>query len=585
MSKPIKKPTVVTSIEKKKSDLKNKEKEKGTPLVAKVAPLAKAIPVVPVTPASDPNTVVLHKPSRTDTKQVGHVPLAKVLGMLRYAARHGDYVFVYSAASALVDNQCAQCLRRELVEFMLSSGFFLWYPMQMIPVLQVAAADLPSYFANVVFEASTCDFFNFPDVCTRRACDVQYNFARDLSITVNDCALNEKISQLYTNPIRGVEVENIPELQARAITFAYSVIVGINGCESSSFELSWLDVALRNAFFLSRFGLDKLLAIFDLLCLHYTFCHPYAEMIPKVRILHAKLAEGKPNAFFWNRGIRLIVVFLIFFFFFKCTYNARILPSHAVIPTARVHFVARYEAFLTPTNSEYLFARFGNLKCNLFRGYLHSMINGVPHVPLHTIAPPPFERNFVKSVNALWRGKYTNVTMERLTHFLVCRLNRALPFKFDDDSKAIVWGPIFPVEKEAISSRIAFWMDKFAALKIERRVMECIRLYFAENFSNTYGGFAYIIIKLGAVVRNLTDAQWESTPVKLFAALCATHIVDIGLTRDHFYEVVDGVGPPKLLCAAMWMPVVVVAEKYGVHKQLESLAIDNAFYEKHKSFL
>ena len=534
----------------------------------------------PIAPAAE-SEAVLYKPLPSDTKQINQVSLSKTLAMLRYAARHGDYVFVHSAASALVDHQCVQTLRREMVKFMLSSGFLLWYPMQMLPALQIAAADLPSFFANICFDVSTTDFFNFIDVCTRRACDAQFNFARDLQITVNDCALNEKISELYATPIRGVEEKHVSEIQARAITFAYALIIGVNSCESSSFDLSWLDVALRNAFFLTRFSLTNVFSIFELLCVHYTFLRPYAELVPKVRILHGKLIEGQSTpGFFWCRATRLVVVFLIFFFFFKCTYAQRALPTHAVIPTKRQPMNTRYEPFLSPTHAEYRFARFGNLKCNLFRGYVFTIAEGVPHVPLRTIAPPEFDRTFLRSINVMWRAKYTNVTIERHTHLLVSRLNKALPLRVDDAQKALVFGPIFQSETEAYGAKLLFWMNKLEALHITSRVAECVRLYLADNFANKYGGMAFINVPLSACVRNLSDAQWDTTFVRLFASLCATHICDIGLTRDMFYEV-DG----RLLCAAMWMPVVVVATRFSVTQQLESLGIDDAFYEANKKYL
>lgn len=586
----------------KKTDqlLKQKESDVSSPAAAVVIPSVltnqtkQAVPNVPVVPvfssvvtvptvpmvATAPaglvsaHAEVLYKPTRADTKQVGHIPLNKMLKMLRYAARHGDYTHVYSIASVMVDNECVQCLRRELVEFMLGSGFMLWYPMHALSVLQVPATELASYFANVCFDASTSDFFMFPDLCTRRACDVYYNFARDLSITLNDAALNEAICALYADH------DNAGELQARGITFAYALIAGINGCDSSAFDLSWLDVALRNAFFLSKFNVDNMFAIFQHLCTHYKFCEPYLELLPKIRVLYDKLNEGKPCTFHWNRGCRLIITFLIFFFFFKCAYEPRVLPSHAVIPTSKIPFVSKYDMFIAPAVHDYIFARFGNLKCNMFRGYLFGMIAGVPRVPLQTIAFPPFERNFLKSVNALWRSKYTNVTVCTTDHFLVSRLKRDLPVKAGESQKTIVIGPVFPTETDAIAHKIKFWMDKFAALKIVGKTLECVRLYFADNFANNYGGMMFIHVPLGAAIERVSEEAWGSTFVRLFAALCASYIVDIGLSRSMFYFV-DG----KIFCAAMWMPVVVAVQRYTVEQQLVFLGIDAEFYEKQKKYI
>lgn len=552
----------------------------STPPVASLTVKSMSPGTAPAVPLPLPNAqaemsgAMLYKPNRNDTKQVGHVPLPRLLKMLRYAARHGDYAHVYSVGLVMVDAGCVQCLRRELVEFMLGSGFLLWYPMQALSVLQVLPADLPSYFANVCFDASTSDFFNFIDLCTRRACDVNYNFSRDLSITLNDAALGEAISALYASH------ECAPELQARGITFAYALVAGINSSESSAFDMSWLDVALRNAFFLSKFGLPKLFCIFELLCTHYKFCEPYLELLPKVRALLDKLDEGKPSDFHWNRGCRLIVVFLVFFFFFKCVYAPRALPAHAVIPTVKVPFSVKYDAFIAPSQHDYVFMRFGNLKCNMFRNYVFAMVAGVPRTPLRTVAFPPFERNFAKSVNALWRSKYTNVTLATHEHFLISRLNRNLPIKAAETQKTIVIGPVFQAEMESIGSKIAFWMGKFDALKIGGKVAECVRLYFAENFAATHGGMLYIHVPLSAEIKRVEEGAWDTMFVKMFGVLCATYISEIGLSRDMFYYV-DG----KIFCAAMWMPVVVSAQRFTVEQQLTFLSIDSAFYEKQKKFI
>lgn len=552
---------VVKSIEKKIQPVKKNIVEE------------KKVVCEPIPKTSD--VLMLYKPNKSYVKQIGHLPLMSVLGMLRYAARHGDYVHVYCIANVLVENQCVQSLRRELVEFMLGSGFLMWYPMHSLMVLQTPENALPSYFANVCFDVSTTDFFMLPDMCTRRACDATFNMARDLGIGINDCAINREISELYAS------MDNAAELQARASTFAYAIVVGINSSETPSFDLSWLDVALRNVFFLARFGISHIFRIFDLLCEHYKFCEPYAELMPKIRALHSKLMEGKPSSFFFNRATRLILVFLIFFFFFKCVYCNRDLPAHNVIPTEHAPFVPKYEKFLTPSHSEYMYARFGNLKANLFRRYIFTMSSTIPHVQLKSIPPMPFQKDFQRSMNMLWLGKYTNVRLSAQRHFLLCRMNKNLSLKIDDAEKTIVMGPIFSAEQAVFGERILFWMNKFSALKITDKVLECVRLFFAQDAGvvTRLGGVLYINIPLSAEVNILSEAQWGTAFVRLFASLCASFIRDIGLSRDMFYSV-EG----KLFCAAMWMSPVVNIEKYSVEQQLDFLKIDKSFYDSNKKY-